>query len=342
MKRTLGGDRIGAGKKMQVDLQTYNRSTHDLGYIWRSTMACGTLVPFIKELALRGDTFDFDLDVDVKTHPTIGPLFGSYKVQVDLYVCPIRLYVAQLHNNDLGVGMKMNTVKLPQIGLAGDPIDWSKNPDNQQINPSCIFNYLDIRGIGDNDEGVPARYFNGVPFIAYWDIYKNYYANKQEEIGAVIHNTYEEAEGGQQISKIEVIKEGTPIEMGEYPEILEFLVGQTDGLRITYTGEKPNINQIILSTSQRPWRISEVWQETSDSGTVIELARYRGTAFVVYNWRYQDGTDLVEASPQVHTFPLENIDKMRTDILRWATPEANFEVGAGSQEPYVFIVFSII
>ena len=41
--KTLGGDRLGSGKKQKISMHGYERSTHDLGYIWRSTMACGTL-----------------------------------------------------------------------------------------------------------------------------------------------------------------------------------------------------------------------------------------------------------------------------------------------------------
>ena len=33
---------------------------------------------------------------------------------------------------------------------------------------------------------VAERRFNAIPLLSYWDIYKNYYANKQEEIGAAI------------------------------------------------------------------------------------------------------------------------------------------------------------
>ena len=50
MEKTLGGDRLGSGKKMKVAMHNYERSTHDLGYIWRSTMAPGTLVPFMKKV----------------------------------------------------------------------------------------------------------------------------------------------------------------------------------------------------------------------------------------------------------------------------------------------------
>ena len=50
--KTLGGDRLGSGKKQKISMHGYERSTHDLGYIWRSTMACGTLVPFMNIVGL--------------------------------------------------------------------------------------------------------------------------------------------------------------------------------------------------------------------------------------------------------------------------------------------------
>ena len=96
---TIGGDRLGSGNKQKIEIGGFNRTTVDLSYIWRSTMASGTLVPFMSEVALPGDTFDINLECDVKTHPTIGPLFGSYKVQLDVFQVPIRLYNAMLHMN---------------------------------------------------------------------------------------------------------------------------------------------------------------------------------------------------------------------------------------------------
>ena len=111
--KTLGGDRLGSGKKMKVTMHGYERSTHDLGYVFRTTQSSGTLVPFLVELALPGDTLDIDLSCEVLTHPTIGPLFGSYKVQLDIFQCPIRLYNAQLHNNALNIGRNMAAIKLP-------------------------------------------------------------------------------------------------------------------------------------------------------------------------------------------------------------------------------------
>ena len=188
LKKNIGKNTLGDGKKMQVDLRTYNRSTHDLSFAWRNTQGVGTLVPCFKQLALPGDTFDIDIDAKVVTHPTVGPLFGSFKLQVDFFVAPIRLYNAMLHNNALNIGLDMSKVKLPKMqvsisGNTGAP-HWKPTDDNEysQISPSCVLSYLGIKGFGYNKTTSVQNFnYNAVPLLGYLDIFKNYYANKQEE-----------------------------------------------------------------------------------------------------------------------------------------------------------------
>lgn len=176
--RSIGKNTLGGGKKMNVSLRAYNRSTHDLSYAWRSSMTVGPLTPFMKIVGLPGDTFDIDLDTKVFTHPTIGPLFGSYKMQMDIFTVPFRLYIAALHNNALNVGMNMSQIKIPMIQPT-TPVPEKDNPTAsnndpwKQINPSSILRYL---GMETMDETV-----NAIPLLGYLDIFKNYYANKQEE-----------------------------------------------------------------------------------------------------------------------------------------------------------------
>ena len=149
-------------------------------------MSAGTLVPFMSEVGLPGDTFDIELNADVKTLPTVGPLFGSYKVQLDVFEVPVRLFNGKLHMNKLELGREMNTVHLPQLEVEHDYKPTDIFDDNSQINPSCILSYLGIRGLGrtkDELAGDITRRFNAVPYLGYWSIFKNYYANKQEENG---------------------------------------------------------------------------------------------------------------------------------------------------------------
>lgn len=201
MTEEIGGKRLGSGNKMKVDLRTYNRSTHNLSRVWKSTMAPGTLVPFMVEPILPGDTFDIDLSSLIRTLPTNGPVFGSFKMQLDIFKADMRLYNAQLHNNALGVGMNMEKVLFPLYRVRAFQPDVTLGQLNQQqINQSSLIAYLGTRGLGKASKDYEpslgevitwVRTFNAMPLLAYWDIYKNYYANKQEEIGAVINPTTE-------------------------------------------------------------------------------------------------------------------------------------------------------
>lgn len=187
MKAEIGGKRIGDGNNMEVNLKDYQRSTHNLNKVVRTSMAPGTLVPVYRNIALPGDKWEIDMNTFVRTLPTISALYGSFKMQVDLFECPMRLYNAQLHNNELGIGMKMENVKFPQIKVPVEDLDFTAESINsQQISQSSLLAYLGIRGLGKPVEANTYRELNAMPLLAYWDIYKNYYANKQEEVGAVI------------------------------------------------------------------------------------------------------------------------------------------------------------
>lgn len=173
MKVNIGKNTLGDSDKLSVSLKEYGRSTHNLSSAWRSPMGVGTLVPFMKLIGLPGDTFEIDLDTRIMTHPTIGPLFGNFKFQADVFTCPIRLYNAMLHNNTLNIGLDMSKVKLPKAGM------WLTN---YKSGKASIMEYLGIRKQPRNASlEDKVGYYNIVPFLAYYDVFKNYYANKQEE-----------------------------------------------------------------------------------------------------------------------------------------------------------------
>ena len=179
MKKTLGGERLGSGKKIKVDLHGWGRSTFDQSRIWRSTMGVGPLTPCFIEIGTNGTTFDIDINTIGHTIPAIAPLFGSFKLQIDMFACPIRLYQGLLHNNAVNIGMEMSKVLLPNITLTGE--------NNVKTCTSSLLNYCGIKG-RTNEKNT----FNAIPMLAYYDIFKQYYSNKQEENAYVINwNTNE-------------------------------------------------------------------------------------------------------------------------------------------------------
>ena len=185
MKVSIGKNTLGGGKKMMTRLNNYNRSTHDLGFICRTSAAPGVLIPTLKVKVLPGDTFPIQARCHTLTHPTIGPLFGSFKQQNDFFFCPTRLYNAMLHNNALNIGLDMKKVKFPIITIQGDTWDLEKKMIGsnetllRQSNPSSLPFYLGYKSY-QKEDGVDWNW-QVLPIVMYFDIFKNYYANKQEE-----------------------------------------------------------------------------------------------------------------------------------------------------------------
>lgn len=187
MKKTLGGERLRSESKMEIYLPNFGRSSHNIGKIIRTSQACGTIVPYWCQIGLDGTTFYLDITTKVKTLPTTGPVFGSFKHQIDVFVIPIRLYIAALHNNALGVGLNMSKVLLPFFhAYTANMSIYEGDTNRGQVNPSSLLSYLGIKGFGRSNVNQYLRRFPAIFNLAYWDIFKNYYANKQEENAYVI------------------------------------------------------------------------------------------------------------------------------------------------------------
>lgn len=177
--RTLGKNTLGDNNKMKVAMRDYDMSTHDISTVFRSSVGVGMLVPFCKILCQKGDIIDLNLINKTLSQPTLGPLFGSFKLQHFMFFGGFRLYNSWLHNNRTGIGMKMSDIKLPMMKAetSGTATDAETN-----ISASALYKYLgwtkSRRTGGASTTGV---YKNGVPLLMYLDIFKNFFANTQED-----------------------------------------------------------------------------------------------------------------------------------------------------------------
>lgn len=244
--KSIGGNRLGSGNQMKVALHNYERSTHDLSRIWRSSMNCGTLVPFMVEPALPGDTFDINLTALAKTIPTICPLFGSFKFQADVFFVPARLYIKELHNNKSGIGMDMSKIHFPQVTLDCKVLSGSKRYDATQVSSSSLISYLGCNGLtghynldGFQELKEVVKLINAVPYLGYFDIFKNYYANQQETQCFIIES--KEDNYWQYFTELETMytagTAGQPTTMGT----TETVNSRNDSVSFTLTGIR-NLN----------------------------------------------------------------------------------------------------
>lgn len=355
--KNLGGDRLGSGAKNNISLHNYNRSTHNLSRAWRSSMTCGTLVPCFKELALNGDTWSIDLNTIVKTIPTIGPLYGSFKLQIDFFTAPIRLYNGLLHNNMTKIGMNMAAVKLPKMILTTNtknPTVFDYNRDTEQINPSSLLRYLGLSGIGDadwtniNKEATTLeRKFQCVPHLAYWDIYKNYYANKQEETGVVICPTIETVptklikitSGANYNWDFEEPRPITPTDVGTVLGDQWYNLDENNLYHCIRLNENEDVIIYIKGDLINMGKMSVIFQDpTTNDTTAIDLKSVFpnarkiedtiicGKPLAMYSWdvfqnyviavTMSHENNVYSSKPDLQVFTLDNIDKARIAILQ--------------------------
>lgn len=355
-EKTLGGDRLGSGKQMTQELHNYGMNSFNQGRDFKSTMAAGILYPCFKEIGTNFGTFDIDIDAFVRTLPTKGPLFGSFKMQVDLFNVPFRLYQGVLHNNPVDIGLNMHQVYLPKIQIAtidgkDAPKVQGSNENNEQINESALEKYLGISGIGHQLEysiepNIAVRNLQCVPELGYYDIFKNYYSNKQEEDAYVITpGTPKEANVIKWVSQGNIIAEYDPynnelftldinnawsfyfnimVELPQnYNNDVEGYV--SDGnlrmdnengrneIYVDNTNFTMTYNAIPGETNK--WQITAVAKTASRQSIINNILGTIGDPIAQVKIVNKATNDWVTADITLTPFKLKNIDKMREKLL---------------------------
>lgn len=320
MKVNIGKNTLGDSGKMSVSLREYGRSTHNLSSAWRSPMGVGTLVPFMKQIGLPGDTFDIELDTQIMTHPTIGPLFGNFKFQADVFTCPIRLYNAMLHNNTLNIGLDMSKVKLPVT------MQWAK-AGTSKYGKASLNEYLGVKGLpAESDGNKGTGDYQIVPHLAYYDIFKNYYANKQEERFYIM--------GGSSIQNATTIV-STDLEGETNNDTYRFHFRCTAPATVTITGtdlKLEDIKQVKFTLDTEPIYIKIVsiddWEKVTVEKNKIVIKTKAGYHYktsreinvpagtsVILKGTSENITQGTVTEAYTSSFPLTEIDDLREYIL---------------------------
>lgn len=341
MKKTLGGDRLRSESKMEVYLPNFGRSSHNIGKIIRTSQACGTIVPYWCQIGLDGTTFYIDITTKVKTLPTTGPVFGSFKHQIDLFVIPIRLYIAALHNNAFGVGLNMSKVLLPQYEVYSANTSIYKNDTNRgQVNPSSLISYLGVKGFGYSTVNQYLRRFPAIFNLAYWDTFKNYYANKQEENAYVItgidhiwktlsvgdgvtwtkswqtnkSETYkiEPTDAKPKYIRLDFEEDVSPEEVNE----IQFLTNNPNTTAVSNSLTKLGDSFIFERTDPDALGIKE--PDNPRKATKVYAYKVKKAIQIAYN-NNAAGQNMITMPDnqkiKLTSFPLKNIDDVRTEIL---------------------------
>lgn len=294
--RTLGKNTLGDNNKMKVAMRDYDMSTHDISTVFRSSVGVGMLVPFCKILCQKGDIIDINLINKTLSQPTLGALFGSFKLQHFMFFGGIRLYNSWLHNNRTGIGMKMSDIKLPMMYIK---TEGTSTAAKTNVSASALYRYLgfsESRRVGAN--ATNGIYKNGVPLLLYLDIFKNFFANTQEKKFYMIRGGLSRLSIGPNIYKIpaENIKlyPTNNTDVGSFDESSDWtnywrnvkVLGRKNGSEVltTMADLSSNPTTKIITTDKIPSVITEIVNVEFDRN----IAKYIKTNLKQYDLKLLD------------------------------------------------------
>ena len=203
-----------------------------------------------------------------------------------------------------------------------------------------LMKYLGMSGIGHKGSlaSVPYhRNVNAIPALAYYEIFKTYYSNKQEENAYVIGTQRTEGDGTQfeytinddtimgdgQIESIPVLPIKVKVDTGTQPEN-----GWQSGVIISvYNGNEDFIagfnfkdlldRGYIVKTGTNIYNIKEF--------PVLP------TTQTLLNFSFNSTGMYIDEERGLEPFPLRNIDDMRLELLSAHTLGTGFSIGTGQQ-----------
>lgn len=180
-------------------------ATHNLSKTFRGTLSEGLLYPIYNRIMLPGDRFKIDLRSFIRTDPTVFPVMGSYKVRIVTVVSNLKNYAIALEGYRKSFDWR--SVILPHFSYVfpGGIVTSSEASDEGgdkyypgiakriAVRETSLADYLGYeRGwfpsvqqyyrvaesLGGYDDFVLRK--TALPFLVYWDYYRNYMLNPQD------------------------------------------------------------------------------------------------------------------------------------------------------------------
>lgn len=333
--KKIGGDRLGSGKKMTVAAHGYGFSTHDVSKVRRTSMTFGTLIPMYTRIMPSGSRLRINLDALITSNALLYQLYGSCKFQLDVFSARMALYNPKMLLNLNDQGYNISDIKFPQMEVIGKPITWNEegNRLNEQINPSALLRYLGINYIGNNDSSPTqwvVRDMNAMTLLMYYQVVKEYYANKQEKVGYMIHAVKATPET---INNMEALPQELVIEKSPLTSAVDILENQI--LQINFTGEKPDIDQVIISMlgGGAP-TVRQLFNKITDFGTYLQCEEpsigYIGERMINWNYEITPPSEL----PFLVEYDLKAIDRMMMKIMANVDSDGALRITGADELPY--------
>lgn len=151
---------------------------HDLSHYLRTSMAPGLGYPICCIPCNAGDYHQLEFKHLMNTQAILNPLYGSYRLQICVFFAGVSLYVPKLWRNG-----SMAQTNSGTLDVNFPTINPDANSPMYKVDESSLAAFLGMGfGSGAYSTGGSALTVNLIPYLMYYDIFRHYYANRQELI----------------------------------------------------------------------------------------------------------------------------------------------------------------
>lgn len=173
-------------KLLDIDFPEVKKSNFNCSHDIQTTADVGYSVPVFTDRILANTHVKMDINQASFANPTIAPLYGRYRVKYLAFWAPDRLYIPEWRDGDAMVGddYPYPILRIPPF----DPLDnYERLTGNRSpyVPYSSLLSYLGLYPPMtqscdwlNDDQPTPS---NALPLLAFWDIYRHYILNVQED-----------------------------------------------------------------------------------------------------------------------------------------------------------------
>lgn len=341
--KKIGSDRLGSGNKMTVSMHGYGFSSHDVSTVLATSMSFGTLVPAFVWPMTSNSRLTLKIDAFIVSNPTIWQLYGNAKFQVDVFKERVANYNPKMGLNLSNQGLEVQNILFPQMKVTTGALEVTNGKAKRQVNASSILAYQGIQGNGQNEggaEGNVERVYNAMYHLMYYKAVRDYYANRQEGKGYIIHNT--NAMAGNPILNCTAIDENiSPLEPipptpGNTGPVV---IHDSEGVLIVWAeGKEVDLEALYFNVEEFPGQKLKWYDIFTDKteNPVVRQMWFIGRIFIqditINSWGYE--TEVVKNTINLVEYDLKAIDRMDMKILKNVDGTTPITLDGSTELPY--------
>ena len=171
---------------LDIDFPEVKKANWNCSFDLQTTSDVGYVKPVFTDRILANTHVKLDINQASFANPTVSPLYGRYRVKYLAFWTPDRLYIPAWRDGDIMVddNYPYPVLKSPEY-VSGDRFNILTHHGESYVPVSSLLSYLGMypanydcaSWLNTDSPDAP----NALPLLAFWDIYRHYIVNPQEE-----------------------------------------------------------------------------------------------------------------------------------------------------------------